>query len=112
VRDWLSGRSAPSGARADWLVELGAIVDRLARDMRADLILIWLTRPIQALDHESPSRSMSAATIAVSPSSSASWNTPPSPDQIDVDTVAVDSERPRGAGLGGSCSRCSSFEAE
>jgi DNA-binding transcriptional regulator YiaG len=34
VRDWLSGRSAPSGARADRLVELGAMIDRLARSRR------------------------------------------------------------------------------
>ena len=54
VRDWLSGRSAPSGARADRLVELGAMVDRLARVMQADFIPIWLTRPIEALDDEKP----------------------------------------------------------
>ena len=52
VRDWLSGRSAPSGARADRLV--GAMVDRLARVMQADFIPIWLTRPIEALDDEKP----------------------------------------------------------
>ena len=54
VRDWLSGRSAPSGARADRLVELGAMVDRLARVMQADFIPIWLTRTIEALDDEKP----------------------------------------------------------
>jgi transcriptional regulator with XRE-family HTH domain len=54
VRDWLSGRSAPTGARADRLVELGAMVDRLARVMDADFIPIWLTRPIEALDNDKP----------------------------------------------------------
>ncbi len=54
VRDWLSGRSAPSGARADRLVELGAMTDRLARVMEREFIPIWLTRPIEALDDEKP----------------------------------------------------------
>ena len=54
VRDWLSGRSAPSGARADRLVELGAMVDRLARVMQPDFISIWLTRPIEALEDDKP----------------------------------------------------------
>jgi DNA-binding transcriptional regulator YiaG len=54
VRDWLSGRSAPSGARADRLVELGAMIDRLARVMQPDFIPIWLTRPIEALDDDKP----------------------------------------------------------
>ena len=51
---WLSGRSAPTGARADRLIELGAMIDRLARVMQADFIPIWLTRPIEALDDEKP----------------------------------------------------------
>jgi transcriptional regulator with XRE-family HTH domain len=31
VRDWLTGRSAPTGPRADRLIELAEITDRLAR---------------------------------------------------------------------------------
>lgn len=54
VRDWLCGRSAPSGTRADRLIELGAMVDRLARVMQPDFIPIWLTRPIEALEDEKP----------------------------------------------------------
>ena len=54
VRDWLSGRSAPTGTRADRLIELGAMTDRLARVMDPDFIPIWLTRPIEALDDEKP----------------------------------------------------------
>ncbi len=54
VRDWLSGRSAPSGARADRLVELGAMIDRLARVMQPEFIPIWLTRPIEALQDDKP----------------------------------------------------------
>jgi uncharacterized protein (DUF2384 family) len=54
VRDWLTGRSAPSGTRAERLVELGAMTDRLARVMQRDFIPIWLTRPIEALDDDKP----------------------------------------------------------
>ncbi len=54
VRDWLSGRSAPSGARADRLVELGAMTDRLGRIMQPGFIPIWLTRPVEALEDEKP----------------------------------------------------------
>jgi len=54
VRGWLSGRSAPTGARAERLIELGAMTDRLARVMDPDFIPIWLTRPIEALDDEKP----------------------------------------------------------
>ena len=54
MRDWLSRRSAASGARADRLVELGAVVGRLARVMQADFIPIWASRPIEALDDEEP----------------------------------------------------------
>lgn len=54
VRDWLSGRSAPTGTRADRLIELGAMTDRLARVMDRGFIPIWLTRPIEALDDEKP----------------------------------------------------------
>lgn len=54
VRDWLSGRSAPSGVRADRLIELAEMTDRLARVMQADYIPIWLSRPLEALDNEKP----------------------------------------------------------
>jgi hypothetical protein len=54
VRDWLSGRSAPSGVRADRLIELAEMTDRLARVMQADYIPIWLYRPLEALDDEKP----------------------------------------------------------
>ena len=54
VRDWLTGRSVPSGVRAERLVELAEMADRLARVMDPDYIPIWLTRPIVALDDEKP----------------------------------------------------------
>ena len=54
VRDWFARRSNPTGVRAERLVELSAIVDRLTRVMDADFIPVWLMRPIEALDDEKP----------------------------------------------------------
>jgi transcriptional regulator with XRE-family HTH domain len=54
VRDWLNGRSAPTGARADRLIELGEITDRLSRVMEPGYIPIWLNRPLEALDDDKP----------------------------------------------------------
>ena len=54
VRSWLSKRSEPTGARATRVVELSAIVDRLAKMMRPEYIPVWMTKPIEALDEEKP----------------------------------------------------------
>ena len=54
VRDWFARRSAPTGARAERLGELSAIVDRLPRVMRADYIPVWLAKPVEALDDDKP----------------------------------------------------------
>jgi len=54
VRGWLSGRSEPSGARAERLVELSAMTDRLARVVRPEAIGVWLIRPNVALEDERP----------------------------------------------------------
>ena len=54
VRDWLAGRSSPSGRRAERVAELAEIVDRLARVMAADYIPVWLSKPIEALDDRKP----------------------------------------------------------
>jgi len=54
VRAWLSGRSAPTGLRADRLIELAEITDRLARIMDAGYIPVWLNRPLEALDDDKP----------------------------------------------------------
>jgi transcriptional regulator with XRE-family HTH domain len=45
VRDWLNGRSSPTGLRAARLIELSEIADRLP---------VWLNRPIEALDDDKP----------------------------------------------------------
>jgi DNA-binding transcriptional regulator YiaG len=54
VRDWLACRSAPTGARADKVVALAEIVDRLTRVMDAGYIAVWMTKPIEALDDHRP----------------------------------------------------------
>lgn len=54
VRGWLAGRSEPTGARAERLIELGEMIRRLARVVRPESIAVWLNRPILALDDEKP----------------------------------------------------------
>jgi transcriptional regulator with XRE-family HTH domain len=54
VRSWLNGRSAPSGARAERVAELSALVSRLLRVVDAEYIPVWMTKPIEALDDEKP----------------------------------------------------------
>ncbi len=54
ARAWLGERSAPTGERAERLIELVAMVERLERLMRADYISIWLRKPVPALDDDKP----------------------------------------------------------
>ncbi|CAN5529065.1 hypothetical protein BH20ACT17_BH20ACT17_15030 [soil metagenome] len=54
MRDWLNGRSTPTGARAQRLIELAEMTDRLARVMNPGYIAVWLNRPLQALDDDKP----------------------------------------------------------
>lgn len=54
VRDWLNGRSTPTGTRAERLIELAEMTDRLARIMDASYIPVWLNRPLQALADDKP----------------------------------------------------------
>lgn len=54
VRSWLRKRSKPTGDRATRVVELSAIVDRLAKVMRPEYIPVWMTKPLEALDDEKP----------------------------------------------------------
>ena len=54
VRGWLRKRSQPTGARADRVTELSAVVDRLARVMDAEYIPVWMSKPLEALDDEKP----------------------------------------------------------
>ena len=54
VRDWLNGRSSPTGERAQRLIELSEMADRLTRVMDPEYIPIWLNRPIEALEDDKP----------------------------------------------------------
>jgi uncharacterized protein (DUF2384 family) len=54
VRDWFSGRSSPTGIRAERVAELGEIVDRLTRVMEPDYIPVWLSKPVEALGDQKP----------------------------------------------------------
>jgi transcriptional regulator with XRE-family HTH domain len=54
VRDWLAGRSAPTGERARRVADLAEIADRLGNVIRDDYISVWLVKPIRALDDERP----------------------------------------------------------
>lgn len=53
-RAWLNGSRSPTGERAERLIELSALVERLERLMEPDYITIWLRRPVPALDDEKP----------------------------------------------------------
>jgi len=50
ARAWLAGTRNPTGERADRLIELSALVERLQRVMENSYIPVWLRRPIEALD--------------------------------------------------------------
>lgn len=54
VRGWLAGRSEPTGARAQRLIELAEMVRRLGRVLRPESIALWLQRPVLALDDAKP----------------------------------------------------------
>lgn len=54
VRDWLAGRTSPTGDRARRLAELAEITDRLARVVEARYIPVWMLKPVEALDDHTP----------------------------------------------------------
>ena len=54
VRDWLGGRSSPTGERARRLAELAEITDRLGRVVDARYIPVWLLKPVEALADHTP----------------------------------------------------------
>ncbi|MEX2448850.1 MAG: hypothetical protein WD404_08950 [Solirubrobacterales bacterium] len=54
VREWLAGRSAPRGSRAERLIELSSVVERLAKVIRPAYIPVWMNKPISALDGDKP----------------------------------------------------------
>lgn len=54
VRAWLAGSRTPTGERAERLVELSALAERLARLIDPAYVAVWLRKPVPALDHEKP----------------------------------------------------------
>jgi len=54
ARAWLSERNAPTGERAERLIELAALVERLERLIERDYIPIWLRKPVPALNDDKP----------------------------------------------------------
>jgi hypothetical protein len=54
TRAWLAGTRAPTGERAERLVELSALVERLARVIDPSYIAVWLRKPVPALDDDKP----------------------------------------------------------
>jgi hypothetical protein len=54
VRAWLRDDRSPSGDHAERLVELSAIVERLALVMKPEYIPVWMRKPIALLDDDKP----------------------------------------------------------
>jgi transcriptional regulator with XRE-family HTH domain len=63
VRDWLTGRSSPTGTRARRLAELVEITDRLSRVLDARYIPVWIGKPVEALDDQSPLELIAAGQV-------------------------------------------------
>jgi len=60
VRDWLNGRSSPTGERARRLAQLAEITDRLLRVVDAHYIPVWMVKPVEALDDHTPAELIAA----------------------------------------------------
>lgn len=54
ARAWLAGTRNPTGVRADRLIELSALVERLQRVMDRSYISVWLRLPLKALNDRGP----------------------------------------------------------
>jgi uncharacterized protein (DUF2384 family) len=54
VSAWLRRERAPRGRRAERLVELSAIVERLSAVLGPERVPVWLNKPVPALDHRKP----------------------------------------------------------
>jgi uncharacterized protein (DUF2384 family) len=54
VGAWLRGTNAPTGTRAERLVELAYIVEYATHVIQADYIPVWLNKPVPSLDGEKP----------------------------------------------------------
>ena len=54
ARAWLAHTRSPTGDRAERLIELSALVERLARVMEPSYIAVWLRKPVPALAESKP----------------------------------------------------------
>jgi transcriptional regulator with XRE-family HTH domain len=54
VRSWLNDTRTPSGERAERLVELSSVIERLAEVMDPQYIPVWLRKPNLALQERKP----------------------------------------------------------
>jgi len=54
VRAWLRDERSPTGDRAERLIELSSLVERLVRVMQPAYVSIWLRKPIPLLDDDKP----------------------------------------------------------
>jgi uncharacterized protein (DUF2384 family) len=54
ARAWLAHTRSPTGDRGERLIELSAMVERLARLMEPSYIAVWLRKPVPALGDEKP----------------------------------------------------------
>lgn len=54
ARAWLAGTRSPTGMRAERLIELSALVERLAHVMEPAYISLWLRKPVPALRERKP----------------------------------------------------------
>jgi transcriptional regulator with XRE-family HTH domain len=54
TRAWLAGSRAPTGERAERLIELSALIERLARVVDPSYIAVWLRKPVPALEDDKP----------------------------------------------------------
>ena len=54
VSAWLRRERAPRGRRAERLVELSAIAERLVTVLGPERVPVWLNKPIPALGHRKP----------------------------------------------------------
>lgn len=54
ARAWLAHTRSPTGERAERLIELSALVERLTRVMEPSYIAVWLRKPVPALEERKP----------------------------------------------------------
>ena len=54
VEAWLARTRAPSGTRAERLLELAAIVEQATRVLRPEAIPVWLNKPVASLEQDKP----------------------------------------------------------